>query len=58
MHDLVFMKLPKTIQNLHQKIDCLVFSQVAVFFEVFFKVSIVAVLDDQVVVVLGLHELI
>ena len=58
MHHFILMQHPKAIHYLHQKVNCFIFAKFTHFFEILLQIPVIAVLNHQVVVVLGFHKLV
>ena len=54
MHNLVLVEFLESIHNLHQKVDRFLFTETLVLLNVVLKITVVAVINDQVVIVCGL----
>lgn len=54
MHNLVLVEFLESIHNLHQEINTLLFSETLVLLNVILNISIVAVVNNEVVIVSGL----
>ena len=57
VHDFVFVEFLEAVHDLHEEIDAFLFAEEVIFFYMVFDVSVVAVVEDEVVVVCGLEVL-
>lgn len=58
MHNLVFVKFLESVHYLFEEVHTLLLSKALIFLHVVLQISVVAVVDDQVIVVSGLEVLI